>query len=129
MAGFFASIKERASSWLFQDVVLYEVNLTVEREIADEYAAWLGPHIREIMALDEVAGASWWRVDDPRLRGDRLNDPDTVSWCVKYEFPDRKAYQSYLNNHAERLRGDGLERFGGRFKASRRVMTRKNWHS
>lgn len=118
MAGLFSSIKERASSWLFQDVVLYEVTLTVEQEIAEEYAEWLSPHIREILDLDEVAGASWWRVES--------DDPNTVSWCVKYEFPNREAYQSYLDNHAERLRGDGLERFGGRFEASRRVMTREN---
>jgi len=32
-------------------VVVYEVNLSVNKDIADQYSAWLKPHIAEILQL------------------------------------------------------------------------------
>ena len=37
-------------------MVIYEVNLAVDTEVAEAYADWLGPHIDEILALLEDPG-------------------------------------------------------------------------
>src|SRR5690606_8390357 len=97
-------------------MIVYEVNLAVDADVADAYAAWLGPHVEEILALDGFLGAEWFAVEaeDGRVR-----------WCVQYRLRDRAALQRYLDAHAARLRADGLERFGGRFEATRRIMTRR----
>ena len=98
-------------------MTVYEVDIAVDAAIADAYAAWLGPHIREILALDGFLGADWFAVEGEGTAG-------RVHWCVQYRLRDRAALQRYFDEHAARLRGDGLERFGGRFEITRRIMTR-----
>ena len=44
-------------------MVIYEVNLTVDAEIADDYAAWLGPHIKEILEVDGFLSVEWFEVE------------------------------------------------------------------
>ena len=101
--------------------VVYEVNLAVDREIAGAYAAWLGPHIEDVLALDGFTGAEWWEVEPPNTP--EASGDGRVRWCVQYRLRDRAALQVYLDRHAARLRGDGLARFAGRFEATRRVLT------
>lgn len=101
-------------------VVLYEVNLAVDAEIADACAAWLRPHIAEILRLDGFMGAEWFELEPHEADGDAR-----VHWCVQYRLPSREALQTYFDEHAARLRGDGMDRFAGRFEASRRVMTER----
>ena len=96
-------------------MVLYEVNLSVDRDIADAYGTWLQPHIREILALDGFEHAMWYTVESGA-------DAPRVEWCVQYLLRDREALDTYMTEHAERLRGDGLARFEGRFEAHRRVL-------
>ena len=104
-------------------MAVYEVNLDVDAEVADDYAAWLGPHIDEVLAVPGFVSAEWWRVEaTPPVADTPTTVPPRVRWCVQYRVESREALQAYVDVHAERLRGDGLERFGGRFEASRRVL-------
>jgi hypothetical protein len=96
-------------------MVVYEVNLAVDAGVADAYAAWLGPHIAEILALDGFLSAEW-------LESEADEGEDRVRWCVQYRLRDREALRHYFDEHAARFRADGLERFGGRFEATRRVL-------
>ena len=97
-------------------MIVYEVNLSVDPEVAGAYAAWLGPHIGELLALDGFRGAEWFDVDPAEP------DDGRVRWCVQYRLRDRAALEAYLRDHAARMRGDGLARFRGRFQATRRVL-------
>lgn len=97
-------------------MVIYEVNLTVDADVADAYAAWLRSHIEEVLSVEGFTSAHWWTVEPD---GDVVSP---VSWCVQYHVESRVALAAYFRDHAERLRGDGLARFGGRFEASRRVL-------
>ena len=95
-------------------MLIYEVNLDVDRDAAEAVAAWLPGHIDELLELDGFQGATWYeRIDEA---GDR------VHWTVHYELRDRAALDAYIRDHAARMRQDGLDRFGGRFSASRRVL-------
>jgi len=98
-------------------MVIYEVNLAVDAAAADAYAAWLGPHIDEILALPGFISADWWAVEADAEADGR------VRWCVQYRVASRTALQEYFDEHADRLRGDGLARFAGRFEATRRILT------
>ena len=105
-------------------MVVYEVNLAVDADVADDYAAWLGPHIDEVLAVPGFVSAEWWTVEGATSgEGDSGEAaPPRVRWSVQYRVESREALQTYFDVHAERLRGDGLARFGGRFEASRRVL-------
>lgn len=96
--------------------VVYEVHLSVDREIAEAYANWLGPHIAEMLCLDGFMGAEWFDVEPETIETDR------VQWCVQYRLTSREALQVYFEEQATRLRSEGLTRFAGRFEATRRVL-------
>ena len=99
-------------------MIIYEVNLLVDGEIAEAYAAWLGPHIGELLALDGFLSADWFEVETETSDG-------RMHWCVQYRVRDRASLQAYFADHAERLRGDGLSHFDGHFSATRRVLHRQ----
>jgi hypothetical protein len=95
-------------------MITYEVNLSVESSIAAEYEAWLVRHIEEILTIDGFIGADWHELVD--------EGSGRREYVVQYRLRDRSALESYFELHAERMRRDGTERFGGRFTATRRVM-------
>ena len=99
-------------------MLIYEVNLSVDADVADAYAEWLAPHIEAVLAVDGFTSADWWAIepDGDDTTGGR------VRWCVHYRVASPEALAAYFREHAERLRGDGLARFGGRFESSRRVL-------
>lgn len=96
--------------------VIYEVNLDLDAAIHAEYVAWLLPHMREIRALPGFVDARLFEVDAPAAEVGR------VSLSVRYSLVDAAALDAYLREHAPRMRADGEARFGGRFRASRRVL-------
>jgi len=96
-------------------MVIYEVNLQVDMEIAEVYAAWLREHVQEMLAIDGFEGATWYEVE--------TDDEVRLHWCLHYRLKDRVALQAYFDGPAERMRDDGLKRFAGRFDASRRILT------
>lgn len=97
--------------------VLYEVTLRVEGAIAGEYRAWLHEHVREMLALPGFIDARVSEVHDPAP-----GEHATV-FCCHYRLRDAAALDAYMREHAPRMRADGVERFGTRFSAQRRVMT------
>lgn len=94
-------------------MILYEVRLDVDADVAAEYRDWLGAHVREILALPGFVRAEI--LSEPRAAG-------RVGWCVHYWLRNRDALEDYLRDHAPRLRADGLARFPGRFTGERRVL-------
>ena len=99
-------------------MLIYEVNLSVDADIANEYASWLREHIREMLQGDGFESAAWYTPDDQA--GDQSGDQR--HWTVHYHVSDRKHLQDYLEHRAEAMRTSGLERFEGRFQADRRVL-------
>lgn len=103
-----------------QDVgaqVVYEVALDVDAQVADAFRSWLDDHVREVVSLPGFIDARLSRVDDPPAA------PGRVALCVQYRLRGADALAAYLRDHAPRMRALGLERFGGRFNAQRRVTT------
>jgi antibiotic biosynthesis monooxygenase (ABM) superfamily enzyme len=94
-------------------VIVYEVRVEVEPEIAEAYHDWLVPHVHEILAIPGFAGAELFR-EDP-------DGPHPV-FTVRYHLDTHAALEAYLRDHAVRLRADAEARFGTRFRATRRVM-------
>lgn len=95
--------------------VVYEVNIDLDAGIEAEYRAWLHGHVAEIVALPGFTGAAVFDVVDPAAEG-------RIGICMQYRLCDEAALQAYFDQHAPRLRADGIARFGGRFNASRRVL-------
>jgi len=96
--------------------VIYEVNLAVDREIAVEYRSWLATHVQEMLALPGFTGARIMEAVQ-----DQADAAETV-FCTQYELADQAALDNYLRVHSARMRADGVNRFGDRFRSTRRVL-------
>ncbi|MDQ3288534.1 MAG: DUF4286 family protein [Pseudomonadota bacterium] len=96
--------------------VVYEVNVDLDADIADAYLVWLDEHIETMCALPGFSGASVFEVIEPAA------DTGRQRFSVHYTLDDQAALDAYLRDHAARMRAEGESRFGGRFRASRRVL-------
>lgn len=97
-------------------MIVYEVNLFVQRGDEAAFRAWLDAHVREIVALAGFIGAQVFEREQPPA------DDGEFALCTQYRLRDQAALDAYLRDHAPRLRADGLARFAGRFRAERRVL-------
>lgn len=96
--------------------VVYEVELDVDAAVVADYREWLEAHVAAILALPGFTGAHVFEVVEPPAADGR------VVLCVQYTLCDAAALDSYLHEHAARMRADGMARFGGRFTARRRIL-------
>jgi hypothetical protein len=96
--------------------VIYEVALELDPRIVGEYDTWLELHMREVLACD---GFETGRVLVPE---DGSADDGWVRRTVQYHVASRVHLQRYFDGPAAALRQQGLERFGTKFRASRRVL-------
>jgi hypothetical protein len=96
-------------------VIVYEVDLRVQRDIAAAYRQWLVTHVDEMRALPGFEAAQMFSVPE-------ADDAESVGYGVRYRLRDAAALDDYLRDHAPRMRADGVARFGDRFSATRRVL-------
>ncbi len=94
-------------------MILYEVRITIDQSLTDEYRVWLDAHMHEIVALPGFEFAEMLR--EPA-------DAGRAVFVCHYWLEGRDALEHYLREHAPRLRADGIARFGDRFSAERRVL-------
>lgn len=94
-------------------MIVYEVRIEVEPAIEADYRTWLDGHVREILALPGFEHAELLREDAEGVH---------PVFVVRYHLGSRAALEGYLREHAPRMRAEGLERFGQRFSATRRVL-------
>jgi hypothetical protein len=85
--------------------ILYTVRTTCPNiQSRGRFLAWLSPnHIMEVMK----GGATGARIVLP----DREREADPAVVETQYVFPSRKAFDTYLRDHAPALRADGLKHF------------------
>ena len=107
-------------------MLIYEVNFTVDGEVAPRYSSWLREHIREMLELDGFEAAGWYaRSDD----GDTVPDPDEPTgpraWTVQYQVRNRDALQAYFDERAEEMRRARADEFGNYVTADRRILEQK----
>jgi quinol monooxygenase YgiN len=94
--------------------VIYEVNLRPDPSIEAEFDEWLEHHVREMVRLPGFVGATIYRSEDP--------GSGEIQRTTHYRLRDRAALEDYFREHAERMRADGIRRFGDRFSATRRIL-------
>ena len=101
-------------------MIVYEVNLALDGAIADEYRDWLAAHVAQILRLPGFVDARILDVIESDV--EPLARAGDIALCVHYTLRDQAALDAYLRDHAARMRADGEARFGGRFRARRRVL-------
>ena len=125
-------------------MTIYEVNVRVLKEIADDYEKWLDEHIKQILQIGGFLSAEWFVVEEdketkeleeavrqavrldesvpPEIREAAASPVRTCLYTIQYRLLNRDILDHYLTYHAEEMRQEGQELFGAKFAATRRVM-------
>ena len=99
--------------------VLYEVNLTVEADVAVAFREWLGAHVAQMLKFDGFMHAS---VFTRQAKDEGLAETTQLLLTTVYTLRDRAALEAYFKDHAAEMRADGLARFPGKFTGARRIL-------
>lgn len=94
--------------------LIYEVTLDVDNEIRDEFELWLAHHVAQMLQLDTFR--------DAQVLDEESGDPGKTRRVVHYFPVSEAALQEYFERDAARMRQDGVDRFGDRFSARRRIL-------
>lgn len=98
-------------------MVIYEVNIEVDRSVAADYEAWIPSHMKELLTFDGFLKAQVYRIG-----GADEATHDGICWSFHFHLRDEAALKAYFQDHAPRLRQESKARFRGLFTASRRVL-------
>lgn len=97
-------------------MIIYNVTIKVENEIADEWVHWMkSVHIPDVLKTGVFNKHQFCRVMSVR-------DTDGVTFAVQYECPSTAALHQYQMKHAPALQKEHNERYEGKFVAFRSIM-------
>ena len=93
---------------------IIEVTHSVDRDIVDQFDAWLKASIEEMLQISGISRAEVFeQEDDEQGRARRI---------TQYYFVSDADLEHYLSGPAETMRQSAIDRFEGRFEAARRVL-------
>lgn len=96
-------------------MIIYEVNLDIDRSIEADYATFMAHHIDEMLQFDGFEKAEWFEREGE-------GNEKIVCWTVQYHLRSMTELEHYFEHHAARMRSDGKNKFGNRFTANRRIL-------
>lgn len=96
-------------------MVIYEVNLDINKQIFSEYYSWLVKHIELMLQFD---GFMYAEVANETEEEDAKSTKITIRYIIK----SLKDLESYLTHFAEQMRADAAQRFGEQFTSTRRIF-------
>lgn len=97
-------------------MIIYNVTLKVENDIADEWVAWMkDEHIPDLKSTGLFSECRLCRLLEQ-------DETEGVTFSAQYTCADMAAYNAYIDNHAQTMRDKAFQRFGGKFVAFRSVM-------
>ncbi|SDG85808.1 DUF4286 family protein [Winogradskyella thalassocola] len=85
-------------------MIIYNVTLNIDKSISKEWLEWVKEHIPQVLATGKFKEAKLTKV--------LVDDDESDTYSVQYRAHSREALNSYYDEHAERLKQDGLQRFG-----------------
>lgn len=93
-------------------MIIYNVTVNVDDSIHQEWLIWIKEHIPQVLATGKFTEAKLTKVlVDEEMGG--------TTYSVQYRAKSREALDAYYQNDAERLRGDGINRFADKILAFR----------
>ncbi len=104
-------------------MIVYEVHLVTAAEIRESFTAWMGEHLEQMLEFDGFRRASFMKIDTARSADFFGLGDGEDAWLCQYEIAGQAHLDSYLRDHAHRMRGEGSAKFGERMRAFRRVAT------
>ncbi len=93
-------------------MVIYQVQVVVQPQIEGEWLDWMKKvHVPDLMATGLIVSSQITK---------SLEEAHT--YYFSYWFHSQEHYQSYVRDHAPRLKAHPIEVFGEKFVASRKLL-------
>lgn len=94
-------------------MIIYNVTINIDETIHDKWIDWMrNKHINDVLATGLFLSAKLVKVlVDEEMGG--------ITYSIQYLAPSRENLESYYENHAPRLRQEGLELFADKMLAFR----------
>jgi len=100
-------------------MVIYEVNLFINKSIFDDYKKWLEEHITEMLMFQGFSEAKILSESDFGVANDNNVESKLT---VQYVIQSRADLNDYFEKKASIMRKKGTDLFGDRFRAERRIL-------
>ena len=97
-------------------MIIYNVTVKVDKSIVEEWLRWMRQeHIPDLMKTGLFVDAKLCRLMEQ-------DETDGKTYVAQYFLDSMEHYNSYIAEHAPRMRDKGFKRFGNKFIAFRTVM-------
>jgi len=97
-------------------MMIYNVTIKVEADIADAWVNWMKTtHMQDLMNTGLF-------VDCRLCRLLEQDEAEGVTFAAQYFCEGIEQYNSYIDDHAEKMREQSFKLFGGKFVAFRTLM-------
>ncbi|WP_058535343.1 DUF4286 family protein [Legionella saoudiensis] len=96
-------------------MVIYEVNLAIDRDIYSQFQLWLKEHAKEMLQFPGFIKASI-------LKPENESDSDKEKLTVQYQLENRESLNVYFTQFSAKMREDGINKFKNGFSAERRIF-------
>lgn len=98
-------------------MIIYEVNLSIDKSIYMQYMQWLKPHVTQMLSCPGFESAALYESKDLTAK------TESHELTIHYQVKDEIALMHYLKEFAPKLQAEGKELFGDKFTATRRILT------
>jgi len=93
-------------------MIIYNVTINIDESVHEKWLAWIKDHIPQVLATGKFIDAKLTKV----LVEEELGG---VTYSVQYKAFSRESLDAYYKEDAERLRSEGIKRFGDKMLAFR----------
>ena len=93
-------------------MIIYNVTVNIDDSIVDQWLAWIKEHIPKVLATGKFTDAKLTKVLVEEQMGGQ-------TYSIQYRAISKEALNAYYENDAEKLRQDGLSKFGDKMLAFR----------
>lgn len=98
-------------------MIVYEVNLSIDNKIYKDYKDWLDDHIQEMLKFPGFVNATLMHQS---MDEDKSDNQKRLT--VQYQIERAEDLQNYMQEHAPKMRMNGIKQFEGQFTATRRTL-------
>ena len=93
-------------------MIIYNVTLNIDDSVHDEWLMWIKDHIPKVLSTGKFDKATLTKVLVEEDMGGQ-------TYSVQYRSYSREALDAYYREDADRLRKDGMTKFGDKILAFR----------
>ena len=94
-------------------MLVYEVKINIDSDVESEWLDWMKKvHVPDVLATGLIEKQELLIEEEG----------DVTYYLFQYFFPDQEAYDTYNRDYGPALKADTTQKYGGRFRASRRTF-------